>query len=109
MYGGSALTESLFEGECNFWPLRILGRSHIELIIFAFMYFSCVGLVFLCVGLVFGVPGLVIWGFGLVLGVCLLSGVCLLLGVCLLSGVYMYYNFRPCFAWPRFYTNLINN
>ena len=26
-----------------------------ELILFAFMYFSCVGLVFLCFGLVFGV------------------------------------------------------
>ena len=39
-----------------------------ELILFAFMYFACVGLVFVC--------------FGLVLGVRLLSAVCLLSGVC---------------------------
>ena len=58
LYGGSALTERLFEAYATFCLCGFLKDLIYELIIFAFMYFSCVGLVFLCVGLVFGVVDL---------------------------------------------------
>ena len=54
---------------CGFWKDLIY-----ELILFAFMYFSCVGLVLFMCWTCIWCPGLVFWGFGLVLGVCLVVG-----------------------------------